>query len=557
MDLLELSKNLTELPADKLKAMDKDIEARTAGMKFIPSPGPQTEAWYCEADLLLYGGEAGGGKSGLLCGLALQEHHRSLLMRRNGVDLEGGGGLIDELKELDRHESRFSGKPPQTLRRADGGIVTFGSATNEGDETKFQGRARDFLGIDEATQFTERQVRYLMGWVRSTKPGQRTRTVLATNPPIDSTGDWIIDMFAPWLDPNHDWPAKHGELRWFLTIPDGEGATKDVMLKPDQMIWDRQDGRPRQEIYFDHQEKALKPESRTFIPAKLTDNPFLPEDYQSKLDAMPEPYRSAMREGNFMAARKDRAFQVIPTQWIREAQARWREHAEEHGHNVPPKHAPMGALGVDIAQGGGDNTILSPRYDAWFAELQVHPGSKTPTGNEVAGLIIAERRNGAQIVLDMGGGYGGATKMRLEDNKVEGITAYKGANKSYARSADKQFGFYNKRAEMYWRLREALDPAQDGGSVVMLPDDNEMVTDLTAPDFTITPQGVKITPKEDLVKQLGRSPDKGDAVVMANGHGPKLMTHGNDWRGYQGQHGKNRGKTVKVVQKHQAARRSR
>jgi hypothetical protein len=36
-----------------------------------------------------------------------------------------------------------------------------------GDEQHWIGRARDLLGIDEATQFAEMQVRLLMGWVRS------------------------------------------------------------------------------------------------------------------------------------------------------------------------------------------------------------------------------------------------------------------------------------------------------------------------------------------------------------------------------------------------------
>jgi hypothetical protein len=62
--------------------------------------------------------------------------------------------------------------------------------------------------------------------------------------------------------------------------------------------------------------------SRTFIPAALRDNPFLINtNYQANLDGLPEPLRSAVRDGNFMAARQDADFQVIPTQWLIEAQA--------------------------------------------------------------------------------------------------------------------------------------------------------------------------------------------------------------------------------------------
>lgn len=537
-ELLDVVQGLDE--KDKASAVKGLIEA-TGSQKFIPSPGPQTEAWFSKADVLLYGGEAGGGKSGLLCGLALEEHRQSLLLRRNGVDLEGGGGLIEELLRLYGSRNGFSGKPPPTLKTDTGRIITFGSATNIGDEQKYQGRARDLLGVDEATQFAETQIRFLMGWVRTVFEGQRTRTVLATNPPMSAEGDWIINMFRPWLDPTHENPAKHGELRWFVTVKDGH---KTIDLEVEGPL-------PR-EINGEE----LIPTSRTFIPAKLADNPFIiTKDYQKQLDALPEPYRSAARDGNFMAARVDHEFQVIPTQWIREAQQRWKDQAEERGHNVPPDHAPMSCLAVDIAQGGADQTILAPRYDAWFAEMITEEGENTPTGNEVAGLVIQHRRNGSVVVLDMGGGYGGATAMRLEDNGFTSdvLIKHKGANKSVRRTKDGQFGFFNKRAEVIWRLREALDPGQDGGSSLALPDDPEMVSDLTAIQFEIGSNGIKVTPKEKLIEKLGRSPDKGDAIINANAYGPKLMTHGNTWRGYSKQSGG--GRQVNVVQSRMAARR--
>jgi hypothetical protein len=351
---------------------------------------------------------------------------------------------------------------------------------------------------------------------------------------MSSVGDWIIPMFAPWLDITHPNPAKPGELRWFITVRDGVSTVDVEVDGPDPV---QRNG------------EELIPTSRTFIPAKLADNPFIEtKDYQKQLDALPEPYRSAARDGNFMAARKDHDFQVIPTAWIRAAQERWTPE--------PPKHAPMSCIAVDPAQGGPDTTTRSTRYDAWFDEIKQTPGEETPTGNEVAGLIIAERRNGAVVVVDMGGGYGGATKMRLNDNGVE-VTGYKGAKATSRRTIDQQFGFVNTRSEAYWRFREALDPSQDGGSNMALPDDPEMVSDLTALTFEITSRGIKVTPKEKVVEILGRSPARGDAVVMCNFAGPKLKTHGNQWRKFNAEHGTGGGKTVKVNMSRQAARRRR
>jgi hypothetical protein len=527
----EVTARLTTLPDTERKALTDDVLKATAGAKFIPNPGPQTEAWFSKADVLLYGGQGGGGKTGLLCGLALGEHRNSLLMRRHYSDHFGVGGIIDEIRRLNDGDGSFNGSAPATLRPSDGRVVTFGGAANVGDEQNFQGRARDFLGIDEAAQFAESQVRFLMGWVRSGREGQRCRTVLASNAPIASTGDWLIGMFRPWLDLTHPKPAKQGELRWFVTVSKEANPfeTEDIEVDgPDAVVI-------RGEV--------LEPTSRTFIRARLSDNPFLGKEYQKTLDGLPEPYRSAVRDGNFTASRQDDEFQVIPTAWIRAAQARWTPD--------PPAHAPMSALAVDIAQGGADTTTLAARYDGWFSALDQVPGSETPTGNEIAGLVIVKRRNGCAIVLDMGGGYGGAAMMRLKDNGVE-VIGHKGAEASVKRTVDQQFGFFNKRAEVYWRLREALDPAQDGGSSIALPDDPELTSDLTALRFEITSRGIKVTPKDDVVAMLGRSPDKGDAVVMAWSVGPRLQTHGNLWRGFKGAGGK---PTPKVNQSRPNARR--
>ncbi len=68
---------------------------------------------------------------------------------------------------------------------------------------------------------------------------------------------------------------------------------------------------------FAGEEKPVIPHTRTFIPAALRDNPFLRDTgYAATLDALPEPLRSAVRDGNFMAARDDDQWQLIPTMWI-------------------------------------------------------------------------------------------------------------------------------------------------------------------------------------------------------------------------------------------------
>ncbi len=73
----------------------------------------------------------------------------------------------------------------------------------------------------------------------------------------------------------------------------------------------------------------------------------------------------------------------------------------------------------------------------------------------------------------------------------------------------------NKRTEAHWRLREALDPDQPGGSPIALPPDQKLAGQLCSVRFTMTPHGIAAEDKISVIKRLGRSPDKADAVVMA------------------------------------------
>ena len=75
--------------------------------------------------------------------------------------------------------------------------------------------------------------------------------------------------------------------------------------------------------------------------------------------------------------------------------------------------------------------------------------------------------------------------------------------------------FENRRAEAYWRLREALNPDQPGGSIVELPDSAELRAELTSVTYIPDIVKIQVEPKVKVKSRLGRSPDLADAVVMA------------------------------------------
>jgi hypothetical protein len=471
-------------PAARAKLVEEALDA-TAHMKWVPNPGPQTEAYYSEADELYYGGEAGGGKSDLLIGLAINCHKRSSIFRE----------YKDDARELGRQRlceilgSSTGWNDQQATYRNGQQVIMFDGLPNESDKEHHKGKARDFHGFDEIGDFTRSQYLFITGWNRSSEKGQRCRVVCTGNPPTRGKGLWVIEHWGPWIDPRHPNPAKSGEIRWFLRGEDDHDAEVDGAGP----------------YMVDGKETFAK--SRQFIRARLEDNPDLAQtDYDATLARLPKELRDAYRGGKFDASIKDHPFQVIPTQWIIDAQKRWTPQ--------PPQGVPMCAMGVDPAEGGKDRFTIATRNDGWYAPLKSIPGVEIKLGSQGAGHVVAARRDNCDIVLDMGGGYGGGTYTVLVQNQIP-VQVHKGSNKSMKRTKDKKLGFVNKRTEIYWMFREALDPDQLGGSPIMLPPDPELIADLTAITYEVTNRGIKMLSKEEVTKELGHSPDKGDAVVMA------------------------------------------
>lgn len=501
---------LTKLPPKEMEKAVADAMAATKHRRWIPNPGPQTEAYFSEADELLYGGEAGGGKSDLIIGLSLEEHDRSLVLRRTNGE---ANKLFDRYEEIIGHGI---GKNEQKGWKIDGRKIDIGGCQLEKDKQKRKGIPHDLKAFDELVDFTESQYLFITTWTRTTKPGQRCRIVATTNPPTSPEGMWVVRRWAAWLDPTHPNPAKSGELRWYVRGPRDEDIEVDG---PGEHIVD---GKP------------LLAKSRTFIRSTLADNPDLTrtDDYKRQLDSLPIELRQAYREGRFDVGLKDQAFQLIPTDWIRAAQDRWTER--------PPAGVPMCAMGVDCSGGGNDPMVLAPRYDGWFDRLITIPGSdipKTSPGRYGAGMIVMHRRGQSCIIIvDMGGGYGGPIYEACHDQQLP-VVAYKGAAASVQRTKDGQCAFYNLRTQALWRFREALDPEQPGGSPIMLPPSPILIGDLAAPTFEpVRGQhgiAIKAESKEDVCKRLGRSTNEGDAVIMAWTAGATYLTDGKQWQADQ------------------------
>lgn len=512
----ELLAQLDKLPPQKLVQLKQELD-KAPLKKWIPNEGPQTDAYYCEADQLLYGGAAGGGKSQLLLGLATQEHKRSLILRRMNVEVDG---LVDDCEKILGTRDGYKGQSHRWYL-PDNRFVQFGGCQHSGDEKKYKGQAKDFIGVDEATEFLESQILYVINWLRSADPKQRVQLVLATNPPSTADGEWVTRWFAPWVDPAHPmFPTPVGKLLFFVL----DGDTYQFFETADEATayMERMPNPPRL-----HDGSLPKPQTRTFIRSELSDNPdYIRTDYASRLAQMPEQLRRRYMDGDFTAGSVDDEWQVIPTEWILAAQQRWKE-----AGGKPPRDEAMTCLAQDVAQGGADNTVISTRNGFWFAPLIVVPGTDTPTNAASAALVVKHRRDQCAVVIDCGGGWGGGVVESLDGNNIAALR-FVGANKSGERTNDKaRLAFVNRRAEATWRLREALDPSQAGGSPLCLPDDGTLRADLAAYRFEITPRGIKIEDKDEMKKRIGRSPDRGDAVIMCWSEGQRAVKRGLIGRG--------------------------
>lgn len=486
LDLRQIEEVIGRLSSDDRKELEKLASAELA-KPFLPNPGPQASALESEADILLYGGAAGGGKSALEIGAWFDSHYSGLVLRREAVQLDG---LIEFCKEVgDPRYGHFVGGNENTFKRSDGGRLKFAGLNQPDDWRKHAGNARDYMAFDEAGEFLAEQVFSLIGWLRSTREGQRCRAILGSNPPRGGDGEWLIEEFAPWLDPMFPNPAAPGELRWAIRV---------------QSITEWVDGPG----IYQRGGEDYEAMSRTFIPAKLDDNPYLRDTkYRAVLQGLPEPLRSQLLYGDFLAGREDHEWQVIPTDWVKAAQERWRK--------APEKRRRMLAVSADIAMGGADNLVIGSMHDEyWFAPLEVIRGQDVKSPRDVAGHMTRMRRDGADVSVDLTGGWGTGVKSHLESDQEIPCHGIVYSEKTGARTYDGRFGYMNVRAEMYWSLREALDPEGPAGQKIMLPDDSRLLAELTTPRWDLRGTDILIESKDDIRKRIGGSTDRSDVVAQ-------------------------------------------
>lgn len=208
---------------------------------------------------------------------------------------------------------------------------------------------------------------------------------------------------------------------------------------------------------------------------------------------------------------------IIPLGWVQRAMDRWHDLEQKNMETSEKAHIPGNLIvGVDVARTGNDETVLTIRYGSYVPEI--HRMRITDTMEIVDRVAQYLHTPGSMAVIDVIGiGSGVYDRLRQMSNEgliVGTVIPFNASAQSHRRDKLGQFQFRNDRAAAWWNMREMLDPAF--GSMLALPDDEQLMEELIAPKFNLFTSGIMTAEsKDDIKRRIGRSTDSADSVISS------------------------------------------
>lgn len=250
-----------------------------------PQPGPQEAFLSSPADIGIYGGAAGGGKSFALLLEPLRHvgnaDFRAVIFRRTAKQIRNEGGLWDAARQIYGPLGATAKETDLLWRFPSGATISFGAMEHEKNCYDWQGTEITYLGFDELTHFTEKQFFYLLSRNRSTS-GIRPYVRATCNPDADS---WVKPLIKWWIDEDAGYadPKKSGRCRYFVR-------------DDNQLVWSGS----AEELIKGYPDQI--PKSLTFVAANITDNKLLlakDPTYRANLAALDAVERERLLNGNW------------------------------------------------------------------------------------------------------------------------------------------------------------------------------------------------------------------------------------------------------------------
>lgn len=235
-----------------------------AGTGWAPINAAQATFIECRAQLALFGGQSGGGKTNVLVADSAQEYDnpnfRGILLRKSYTEM---ANIMDEMERIYLPLGGRKSDGGKLWRFPAGGMMRLGYMAKDADVELYTGKPISWLGIDEAQFQTESRVRKLLPWVSTPiEYGLRDRIRITANP----STPWLMSLFL-----NNACPVCHPNKS---VIPGAvyEGAR-----------WKEDDG----------------PVMLTtcFIPAKLKENPKYDERKHAMLLSQTAEVRKKLLDG--------------------------------------------------------------------------------------------------------------------------------------------------------------------------------------------------------------------------------------------------------------------
>lgn len=257
-----------------------------------PNPGPQSTAFASNADITVYGGAAGGGKTWLAL-LRMGVHadrypgYSGILFRRKLSDATVVGGLWETSTKIYPMWQAHPNLTMHSWRFKNGSMIQVDGLQQEMHKLNFQGAELAEFCFEEGTHFAESQFWYLFSRLRTPLQethGFKARCMITCNPDPDSWVRKLID----WYIGEDGFPLRDRACKKRYFVRDGDAlvwgdSSADVCEKAPHITCDPHN----------------QPKSLRFIPAKLADNPKGDPTYASRLNALPLVERAQLLGGNW------------------------------------------------------------------------------------------------------------------------------------------------------------------------------------------------------------------------------------------------------------------